>query len=316
MIRIQLDNEVMQDIKDSHWDDMRKASTGLYKVLQGNNCRKILKGNLKYYRLYEYFYNSDGDVIEENVKKLLFANKSKMQEYITNFGEYTSSESEELQKHIFKYEQFSKRKNAYDTLEKMKVNVCPYCNRQYTFTLKNHKVRPQFDHFYPKSLYPYLAISILNLIPSCSICNQAKGALDTYRETILYPYEDEFGEEVKFVIDGYDVLGLIGMGENFEVSIDCSGIDPIKRCKIERQKDILHLEKLYNMHRDYACDIALNKYINSEDRVNEILAKFPELFASKDDVLRVMYMNDIQKDGWGKRSLAKFTHDIVRWNEV
>jgi len=316
MIKIQLDNEMIQGIKESHWNDMRNAQTGLYKKLQDENCRDILKGNPNYGGLYEYFYDVADDVIEENVKRLVLANKSDMQEYIFSFGKFSKGESDELQKNIFRYEQFSKRKNAQDILGKMKVNVCPYCNRQYTFTLKSYKVRPQFDHFYPKSLYPYLAVSIFNLIPSCSICNQAKGSLDTYREDILYPYDDEFGEDVKFVIDEYDVSSLMGMSEDFEISIDCSGIDSKKRCKVERQKELLHLEKLYNMHKDYACDIVLNRYINSDDRINEILSKFPGLFTSRDDVLRVMCMNDTQKDSWGKRVLEKFTHDIVKWNEV
>jgi len=34
----------------------------------------------------------------------------------------------------------------------LNINVCPYCNRQYTFTINSRtgKTRPQFDHFHPK----------------------------------------------------------------------------------------------------------------------------------------------------------------------
>ena len=36
----------------------------------------------------------------------------------------------------------------------MEVPVCPYCNRLYITALKRKKVRPQLDHFFPKSKYP------------------------------------------------------------------------------------------------------------------------------------------------------------------
>ena len=55
-------------------------------------------------------------------------------------------------------------------------NTCTYCNRQYTFTVdgpndESRKTRPDFDHWFPKSLFPLLSLNIYNLIPSCKICN-------------------------------------------------------------------------------------------------------------------------------------------------
>mgnify|MGYP000006537395 CR=1 FL=1 len=61
-------------------------------------------------------------------------------------------------------------------LNSLNLSVCPYCNRQYIFgTDNNRKVGAQFDHFYSKSKYPYLALSFYNLIPCCPTCNKAKG---------------------------------------------------------------------------------------------------------------------------------------------
>lgn len=77
-------------------------------------------------------------------------------------------------------------------LQLMDVPVCPYCNRQYTFTLASGKSRPQMDHYYPRDLYPYLAVSLYNLVPCCAVCNTAKGPLDTMKDPILYPYDEGF----------------------------------------------------------------------------------------------------------------------------
>ncbi|TCL67476.1 hypothetical protein EV196_10232 [Mariniflexile fucanivorans] len=32
-------------------------------------------------------------------------------------------------------------------------------------------IKPELDHYYPKSLYPYFGVSFYNLIPSCQSCN-------------------------------------------------------------------------------------------------------------------------------------------------
>lgn len=131
-------------------------------------------------------------------------------------------------KKIFKYEQLnvvSKELNpAYWLQSQLCVKVCPYCNRMYTTTLYGKKrVRPDFDHFYPQSRYPYFAVSLFNLIPSCNVCNKAKsdyaeiksdyvkikdgfekkkGKKILYRrqrKSIIYPYDESYNELQKHI---------------------------------------------------------------------------------------------------------------------
>lgn len=140
--------------EDVFWQDMKSAETGLLKVLKSVNTKTLLKSKKEYERLYLYFYDCKGSIKEENVKKLLLANKPAMNEYILLFGKFAEQEAKELVDKVFRYDSFSKRKCAYYILYDINVGVCPYCNRQYTFTLKSRKIRPQFDHYYPKSIYP------------------------------------------------------------------------------------------------------------------------------------------------------------------
>ncbi|MDQ7066856.1 MAG: hypothetical protein Q9M40_01995 [Sulfurimonas sp.] len=58
--------------------------------------------------------------------------------------------------------------NAYKLVKSLNLSVCPYCNRNtiYNITNKNRRTS-DLDHFYPKSKYPFLAVSFYNLIPSC-----------------------------------------------------------------------------------------------------------------------------------------------------
>jgi hypothetical protein len=52
------------------------------------------------------------------------------------------------------------------------LGVCPYCDGTLTPPLA------KVDHFYPKSEYPFLALTPENLVPACTDCNsiQVKGA--------------------------------------------------------------------------------------------------------------------------------------------
>lgn len=103
-------------------------------------------------------------------------------------------------KSIFNYENsFSVKDDtnskyrAYKLAENHDINTCIYCNRLYTKTVINPKktTRPEFDHWFPKSKYPLLALSFFNLIPSCHVCNSAvKGDRDVSLNDFIHPYVD------------------------------------------------------------------------------------------------------------------------------
>lgn len=67
--------------------------------------------------------------------------------------------------------------------------ICPLCSQRIVATL---------DHYLPKSLYPILSVSPLNLIPACFDCN--KGKLIDYpsnsMEETLHPYYDNVDDFV------------------------------------------------------------------------------------------------------------------------
>ena len=227
MIKINIDEITKKEIEKKLWKDANSNTTGLIKVLNTTKAKNILKKNHK--EIYNVLYEkSTGNLNLAEVKKLLLADRQELKEYIRIFGDYSSNKklSHELQNKIFRYDNYSQRVAAVEILKKMKVTVCPYCNRQYIFTLSKGCVRPQFDHYYPKNRYPYLALSLYNMIPSCSICNMAKSSLDTFKEPILYPFDEEMGSEAKFEIkrkkSGNFVRMLQGVS-NERCFTECSG---------------------------------------------------------------------------------------------
>lgn len=58
------------------------------------------------------------------------------------------------------------------------LKFCPYCNAEtiYAFTIKDGKARvlkSAFDHYFPRARYPFLGLSLYNLIPACTRCNSS-----------------------------------------------------------------------------------------------------------------------------------------------
>lgn len=64
-----------------------------------------------------------------------------------------------------------------------KLGICPLCSHRSVETL---------DHYLPKSDFPRLAVTPINLIPSCSTCNKVKLTSSPSKagEETLHPYYD------------------------------------------------------------------------------------------------------------------------------
>lgn len=233
MIKINLSSDKKKELEKIFLTDLLGEENNnshkgkLVKTLEKETSRTLLRREYDY--LYSFFYTQSGDLKTNEVKKLLLADKAKMAEYINHFKTYDLNNetdrihSNKLLNQIFTYENFSKRKAAYEIAVKAGITVCPYCNRTYIMSLQNRKVKAQFDHYFPKSKYPYLALSLYNLIPCCSICNMAKSNMDTKETPVLYPYEEEFGEKIVFTVNLEDneqfVKCLTGISDDIKVLI-------------------------------------------------------------------------------------------------
>lgn len=125
---------------------------------------------------------------------------------------------------IFNYEgvfDVGSKKRAFELSKNIGTQTCCYCNRQYTFTVEHKHLiqdkkgkwltkdaknkyeriaRPAFDHWFPKSEYPLLSLSLYNLIPSCHICNSsAKGSAPVNLRDYIHPYVHRQGHpDIKF----------------------------------------------------------------------------------------------------------------------
>ncbi|WP_127545573.1 hypothetical protein [Paenibacillus amylolyticus] len=234
---------------------------------------------------------------------------------------------------IFNYSKFLAKGNdpdwgPYYLLNQLKICVCPYCNRNYTTVLAPDQDRrgtkAQFDHFYSKSQHPYFSVSFYNLIPSCSTCNaDIKYTTNFTSKTHLSPYEEGFGDKVKFTVqfptakEKKDYLGLWSQSDqdlDFNISVLFNkGLvkgDGTFIRKATRNLRDLRIVELYNTHKDYVVELIAKEQAYKKDYIYSLYMQFPHIFHSREDVTRFLSANYVAEGELSMRPLAKLTRDI------
>lgn len=297
----------------------------IFYLNQINSYKQLLQDNetkVQYERIINFFKTNS--VLDENkIKNVLIGEIGFLLDAIDGIGEIakpggTLVKGDPVYDFCHLYDNFKNRDLGKTLADDIGVNVCPYCNRTYIYTLRSGGVRPQYDHFFSKAKYPYLAVSIYNLIPSCNVCNLAKSDFNTFDPTIrdrnfIYPYEDEYGYEIKFKTEyNGDYSYMLGGSTNFKLEIDGTNAAADLQRKVKITKNQLKLEDLYEKHKPYVLDIIKQAYIYDENYVRDLFAEYPNLFRSIDEVKDLIYMNYLSKEKWGDRVLAKLTYDIQK----
>ena len=211
------------------------------------------------------------------------------------------------------YKNFTNREFGRTWGKKIGVKICPYSNRSFIYTTPKKGTRPQYDHYYPKSKYPYLALSMYNLIPCCPVCNNAKNAEDTFdNKSLLYPFEEEYGYDIFFEIETDEQLCYLGLSNDFNIKIKSKeNVEEDLKQKVQNSSKILHIEELYNLHNDYVSKLLRSKYIFTDEYCQSLLDTYPGWFFDMNEVKNQLYFNSLQKEEWGDQILSKLTYDIL-----
>lgn len=226
-----------------------------------------------------------------------------------------------LWKSIFDYSKFielSKDWNAYKYTTDLGITVCPYCNRNYIHTVETNsgKTRAELDHFYPKSLYPFLSISIYNLVPSCHICNSnLKGSKNFFKDQHIHPFENSNQNKVKFKLHYTDseIESIVPSINQFEIDFDfVPNLDYSDTTMINNSLKTFKTKELYNNHKDIAQELIFKSHYYNDTKKEELKNILGTDSGIDDNFIdRVVYGNYNQENDFGKRPLAKFTGDLL-----
>jgi len=202
---------------------------------------------------------------------------------------------------------------AYELVKNLGIKTCPYCNRSYISFVKNDekKTRPQLDHFYPKAIYPFLACSFYNLIPSCSACNHMKSDDDSYKDekdgNLVHPCNVKDSDfTFSYTFNNLDILKSID-----EKNIRFEDEEKIKITldrKYEKNNEYFQLETIYQNHKDIVIELILKEINYPKSYINELIKNG---FGTEEEIYRFIFSNYLRIDDLHKRPLSKLTRDIV-----
>jgi len=205
------------------------------------------------------------------------------------------------------YENQFQKKYGKEFLEKIGIDTCIYCNRNYTLQLVEDRARAELDHWFPKESYPILALSFYNLIPSCHSCNHIKhsnspnGGWENALTNINHPYiEDKtatFSFSYFYRSINHPKTIIKSSSDKAKKSIEFSKIDKIYESQSSRElKDLLDLR--YKYSNNY-LDILLNKTFTRE------------FYMSKEEAYRMVFGIEINEEDYHKRPFSKFKKNII-----
>lgn len=175
------------------------------------------------------------------------------------------------------------------------VRTCPYCNRNYItrYGVKGRKSTADLDHFYQKEQYPLFALSLFNFVPSCPVCNSRMKNVHPADDT-MYPYEEGFGDDVHFELryakkykSSEKILHIwqaMSKSDYNDIEIEAvidPGIDSERKRRIEKSKELFHIEEVYADHKQDALEAALRTRIYCEGSYENFCRKLFNEFDKK-----------------------------------
>lgn len=253
---------------------------------------------------------------DKNLKKIVLANVCDFEEIMNCFKSVnaktgsTKSSFNRILYNIFV-------RNLYEDVDcfdksnfisNLSLDTCPYCNRNYIYVLtKEGKVKPEIDHFLPKSKYPYFGISFFNLIPSCQTCNgiAAKGELDPLIENIVSPYEIKSTDfEFEYEINSVDVLSPLNGKSGINISFKKNDI-------ISENIKVFKLAELYKKHEDHAIELIVKSKVKYGENARKYLNSYNGMKFSDSEINRMIVGNFTNIEDLHKRPLSKMYRDIA-----
>jgi hypothetical protein len=259
-------------------------------------------------RIYKYFFESKFKYTTiKSFKDLLLIEPEKIPNLIENIEKNVTKETKEQLKNIFKWEKFQPVIAGF--FEKnVETYTCYFCNLNFIndYQDENEKSKNEFtlDHYFDKADYPYLALSLYNLVPSCYTCNSK--LKKTEKINSLSPTSDkfDFNEKVKFK------LFLSSKNRNFTIQKPEDIEVPLKENYSEEYKkyiDVFKLNDRYKFHKKEAFELIEKARLYPESRLEE-MAKLTN--QTKDQVKANIFNIPKDNENLHKRPLSKLIKDI------
>ncbi|WP_054870031.1 hypothetical protein [Caloranaerobacter sp. TR13] len=197
----------------------------------------------------------------------------------------------------------SAKMNAVKLYKEIDIKVCPYCNLNDISYYKDvHGTkRGHLDHFYCKKDYPYLALSIYNLVPICSTCNSSfKGSKSTNIKNYIHPYFECFGDEGRFILIMGQAMNSLQEDTKKSSNTYIALRYGKNSYKVRNNNKLFHLAYddeqgilgVYQQEIEYAVEL-LKKFRNYSPELIDSLYRTWKKLSSKEDIKKEDFENNI-----------------------
>jgi hypothetical protein len=219
---------------------------------------------------------------------------------------------------LFNYKSFRSASRGINLGKVLNVKSCSTCNTQYTLNTSS-KALYHFDHYYPKSVYPYLSLSFYNLLPCCANCNMGKSDKAFNLTDNIHPYEESFHRIAKFNIDRYSLTEFLIDPKkkedsiNYEIGLRAKYFgNIIYENKLKNYIKEYRIEIQYEHFKDIAAEIYLKSRYYHKKKRKELRDFFKNegIDLNEQQIRRFIVGNYTEEKDILKRPLAKFMTDI------
>ena len=174
-------------------------------------------------------------------------------------------------KKIFKYENKFQSFISKFFEKELETRTCYFCNIHYVneYKIDEQEYKNEFtlDHYYDKGSYPYLALSLYNLIPSCYVCNSK---LKKEKELDVFAPNSksfDFNQKVKFKLFLSPHCKNLNIKSKDDIEI------PLKERysdKYEKYIEVFKLNERYQAHKDIVFEMIEKAELYPESRLKEL----------------------------------------------
>jgi len=256
----------------------------------------------KSYKTLEGIYNEEfQDLIGVDLKMLLCGKYEKLPKIVLD-----NTQKEKIKK-IFKY-QDKFQKHISDLFKKhLDIHTCYYCNIDFIniFKTRNKKILTGYtlDHITNKAQYPYLALSLYNLIPVCYICNSKLKKEHNIGESVPTSSTFDFDTKVKFKTFMSNENLQIATENDFGLLLKEDFTDIY-----DKYIGVLELDGRYAYHKYKVIEMINKRKEYPDSRIKE-LAKLTE--KTEEEVKQDLFGEYLfENDDFHKRPLSKLIKDI------
>jgi hypothetical protein len=193
------------------------------------------------------------------------------------------------------------------------IKSCVYCNAQLAVSVRNHaqdhaetyKARFQVDHFHAQSAYPCLSVSLFNMYPVCSNCNQNKRDLPTpFR---LYTDEDDPQSPFEFRLDKIKLAKyyLTRKSEDLDFSFEGGP-------EADAHNAMFDIKPVYETQKDIIEEMIWKSEVYTGPMKDKLVTSIGNLYHDRTVIDRILIDTFPKPHEIHKRPMSKFRADIAK----